>query len=84
MLPGDVIEYPEHLVGYVEDRTDDGGRLIRFESPRPLNAVIDEVGNIPLPPYIKQELKVPESAPNCLRIQTGFCCGTYRRPSFHT
>lgn len=60
VLPGDVIEYPEHLVGYVEDRTDDGGRLIRFESPRPLNAVIDEVGNIPLPPYIKQELKVPE------------------------
>ena len=33
----------------------DGVRLIRFESEKPLNAVIDEIGQTPLPPYIKRE-----------------------------
>jgi S-adenosylmethionine:tRNA ribosyltransferase-isomerase len=33
----------------------DGVRVIRFESEEPLNAVIDEIGQTPLPPYIKRE-----------------------------
>src|SRR5712692_8362044 len=33
----------------------DGVRVIRFESEKPLNAVIDEIGQTPLPRYIKRE-----------------------------
>ncbi len=33
----------------------DGVRVIRFESEQPLNALIDEIGRTPLPPYIKRE-----------------------------
>jgi S-adenosylmethionine:tRNA ribosyltransferase-isomerase len=34
---------------------DDGVRMLRFESEKPLNSVIDEIGQTPLPPYIKRE-----------------------------
>jgi S-adenosylmethionine:tRNA ribosyltransferase-isomerase len=33
----------------------DGVRVLRFESEKPLNAIIDEIGQAPLPPYIKRE-----------------------------
>ncbi len=33
----------------------DGVRVIRFESEKPLNALIDEIGRTPLPPYIRRE-----------------------------
>src|SRR5712692_1468500 len=33
----------------------DGMRVLRFESEKPLNAIIDEIGRTPLPPYIKRE-----------------------------
>ena len=33
----------------------DGVRVLRFESEKPLNVVIDEIGRTPLPPYIKRE-----------------------------
>src|SRR5713226_1767020 len=43
------------LRGEVIQALDDGVRVIRFESEKPLNAVIDEIGQTPLPPYIKRE-----------------------------
>ena len=39
----------------VIESLDDGVRVIRFESETPLNALIDEIGQTPLPPYIKRE-----------------------------
>ena len=39
----------------VIESLDDGVRVLRFESEKPLNAVIDEIGQTPLPPYIKRE-----------------------------
>lgn len=39
----------------------DSVRLLRFESEKPLNAVIDEIGQTPLPPYIKREGEQSES-----------------------
>jgi S-adenosylmethionine:tRNA ribosyltransferase-isomerase len=39
----------------VIESLDDGVRVIRFESEKLLNAVIDEIGQTPLPPYIKRE-----------------------------
>jgi S-adenosylmethionine:tRNA ribosyltransferase-isomerase len=39
----------------------DGVRVIRFESEKPLNDVIDEIGQAPLPPYIKRETEASSS-----------------------
>ncbi|HSP62109.1 MAG TPA: tRNA preQ1(34) S-adenosylmethionine ribosyltransferase-isomerase QueA [Pyrinomonadaceae bacterium] len=39
----------------VVESQDDGVRVLRFKSERPLHAVIDEIGRTPLPPYIKRE-----------------------------
>ncbi len=39
----------------VIESLDDGVRVLRFESEKPLKAVIDEIGHTPLPPYIKRE-----------------------------
>jgi S-adenosylmethionine:tRNA ribosyltransferase-isomerase len=46
----------------------DGVRVLRFESENPLNAVIDEIGQTPLPPYIKREGK--QSSADGERYQT--------------
>jgi S-adenosylmethionine:tRNA ribosyltransferase-isomerase len=52
----------------VIEALDDGARVIRFESDRPLNAVIDEIGQTPLPPYIKRESE--QSSSDGERYQT--------------
>ena len=39
----------------VIDSLDNGERLIRFESARPLEEILDEIGQTPLPPYIKRQ-----------------------------
>jgi S-adenosylmethionine:tRNA ribosyltransferase-isomerase len=43
------------LRGEVTAILDDGGRRIRFESEEDFDRVVDEIGNTPLPPYIKRE-----------------------------
>jgi S-adenosylmethionine:tRNA ribosyltransferase-isomerase len=58
--PGDIIDYEGGLVGHVERITDAGGRIVRFEAPRPLDDLIDEIGHVPLPPYITRELESPD------------------------
>lgn len=52
----------------VIESLDDGVRVIRFESEQPLNAVIDEIGQTPLPPYIKRESE--QSSSDGERYQT--------------
>ncbi|HVS83223.1 MAG TPA: tRNA preQ1(34) S-adenosylmethionine ribosyltransferase-isomerase QueA [Pyrinomonadaceae bacterium] len=39
----------------VIESLDDGVRVLRFQSEKPLNTIIDEIGRTPLPPYIKRE-----------------------------
>jgi len=46
------------LRGVVEEVTPAGGRVIRFEEP--LDGRLDEVGVVPLPPYIHRALNDPE------------------------
>lgn len=58
--PGDIIDYEGGLVGRVESVTEAGGRIVRFEAPRPLDDLIDEIGQVPLPPYITRELDSPD------------------------
>lgn len=42
------------VTAQVIESRDNGVRLIRFESSLPLDQVIDEIGQTPLPPYIKR------------------------------
>ncbi len=57
--PGVRIRFGEgELVGEVLASTEGGGRLIEFEFTGPsFEAVLDKLGQMPLPPYIRRELK---------------------------
>lgn len=41
----------------VEDITDSGERIVKFEYDGVFEEILDRVGNMPLPPYIKEKLK---------------------------
>lgn len=41
--------------GRVLEKTAVGGRVIRFDCPQPLLEVLDELGSLPLPPYIREQ-----------------------------
>lgn len=43
------------LRGIVTGIIEEGRRLIRFESDEEFEQIVDEIGNTPLPPYIKRE-----------------------------
>lgn len=43
------------LRGFVTEIVEEGRRVIRFECDGDFDQVIDEIGNTPLPPYIKRE-----------------------------
>ena len=45
------------LVGEVVDVVDDGNRLIKFEYEGIFEEILDQLGQMPLPPYITHELK---------------------------
>ena len=45
------------LVGEVVDVVDEGNRLIKFEYEGIFEEILDELGQMPLPPYITHELK---------------------------
>lgn len=57
-MPGQVIEYGETLVGQVVDVVEDGKRIIRFTyEGASIYEVLDKIGQMPVPPYIKEKLK---------------------------
>ena len=58
-LPGTVIEFPEGMTGTVEDRTDFGGRIIKFSYEGNFDDIIDKIGEMPLPPYIHEKMEDP-------------------------
>ena len=56
--PGTVIEFGEGLLsGTVVETVDDGNRLIRFSYTGIFEEILDQLGQMPLPPYITHELK---------------------------
>ena len=59
MQPGQKIEIGENaeLVGQVLDIIGDGRRLIEFSYQGVWEEILDRLGNMPLPPYIKEKLK---------------------------
>ncbi|NMB46849.1 MAG: tRNA preQ1(34) S-adenosylmethionine ribosyltransferase-isomerase QueA [Firmicutes bacterium] len=55
--PGTWLEFGEGLlVGKVKDITPVGGRIIEFNYDGVFEAILDQLGNMPLPPYIHKAL----------------------------
>lgn len=48
------------MSGVIEDIIDDGLRLIRLDYSGPLEPILDEIGTMPLPPYIHERLAKKE------------------------
>ena len=53
-------KFSDKLSAEVADVLEDGNRMIEFECDGDFFAVLDEVGQMPLPPYIKEKLKDKE------------------------
>ena len=51
---GQVIEFDDRLSGTVIDKTEFGGRIIEFTCNGVFDDVIQEIGEMPLPPYIHE------------------------------
>jgi len=45
------------LTGVIEATTEVGGRIIRFQFKGIFNEILDQLGQMPLPPYIKEQLE---------------------------
>lgn len=56
--PGARISFGEgKLIGEIIDVVDDGNRIIKFEYEGIFEEILDELGQMPLPPYIKHKLE---------------------------
>lgn len=55
LKPGDVVEFSEDLTARVVSKRDDGSLIVSFDYNGIFLEVLEQVGNIPLPPYIKRE-----------------------------
>lgn len=58
--PGKRFRFGDKLAAEILDITEDGGRIVRFECEGSLYAVLDEIGQMPLPPYITEKLQDKE------------------------
>ncbi len=54
---GEVIEFSEKLRLKVVDILEDGQRIVDFEYDGIFNEILDELGTMPLPPYITEKLE---------------------------
>ncbi|OPA80369.1 tRNA preQ1(34) S-adenosylmethionine ribosyltransferase-isomerase QueA [Paenibacillus selenitireducens] len=53
---GTVIQFSEELSATVESEGDMGARVLRFSYEGIFNEILDRLGQMPLPPYIKEQL----------------------------
>lgn len=60
MKIGTKIIFSEELSAEVKYIKEDGNRIIEFFYEGIFNEILDKLGNMPLPPYIKEELDEPE------------------------
>ena len=58
--PGMRIVFSDKLSAEVTEIVDDGNRLVRFEYDGIFEEILDELGEMPLPPYITHKLADPE------------------------
>ena len=54
---GAVVEFSEELSAEILDVTEGGNRIVRFNCKGNFFEVLDRIGQMPLPPYIKEKLK---------------------------
>ena len=55
--PGHVFDFGGIMTGEITDIVDEGNRLIRFDYNGIFEEILDELGQMPLPPYITHKLK---------------------------
>ena len=60
MRPGHKIIFSPRLRAEVVSMEEDGGRILNFEYEGIWEELLDEMGNVPLPPYIHEKLDDPE------------------------
>ncbi|MEK4512420.1 tRNA preQ1(34) S-adenosylmethionine ribosyltransferase-isomerase QueA [Paenibacillus sp. FSL K6-2524] len=53
---GAVIIFGDELKATIEDESDMGGRILKFSYEGIFNEILDRLGQMPLPPYIKEKL----------------------------
>ncbi len=63
---GHHITFDPSLTGVITERMDRGLRIIRFDAQEPFDDIIDRIGHVPLPPYVKR----PDSDADRDRYQT--------------
>lgn len=56
-LNGRIIFGNGELIAEVIEELDDGGRIVRFSYDGVFEAILEKLGNMPLPPYIKEKLE---------------------------
>lgn len=56
-LPGTALTFDSGVTATVEDRTEFGGRVVKFAYDGDFYARLDEIGEMPLPPYIHERLQ---------------------------
>lgn len=67
-LPGTTIEFSGGLQAEVLERTDFGGRVVHFTYDGVFDDIIDQIGEMPLPPYIHEKMEDPDE------YQTVYAC----------
>ncbi len=68
LRPGKRIIFDDRLSGSILDKLPDGKVIIQFETDLDLDEIVDELGKMPLPPYIKRTKDSPD--PDRERYQT--------------
>ena len=82
--PGTFIEFGEGLLtGTVVDTVDDGNRLIQFHYTGIFEEILDQLGQMPLPPYITHQLKDKNRYQTVYARHEGVCGGAYGGPAFY-
>lgn len=68
---GDLVTFNETLRGKIVRRTEDGGRVVEFLYDGDFEAILEQIGEVPLPPYIKEKLEDKDRYQTVYATHTG-------------
>jgi len=60
LKPGRSVEIGADLTVHIVDSEPDGTRIVRLETPLPLDVALERYGRVPLPPYIDREAEAAD------------------------
>lgn len=60
LRPGSALRFAGGLSGTIQEMHPDGMRVITFTAPGAVQSLLDQIGEVPLPPYIHRPLRRPE------------------------